>query len=63
MLRDSQAFYDAVGDEVRHQRHLELMTQSCAKFIDFYCIDVIATSQYRLHDVPEPARELQPKYA
>jgi hypothetical protein len=55
-LRDSQAFYDAVGDEARHQRHLELMMQSCAKFIDFDRIDVIATSQYRLHDAPEPAR-------
>jgi len=30
--------------------------QSCAKFIDFDRIDVIATSQYRLHDAPEPAR-------
>ena len=32
------------------------MMQSCAKFIDFDRIDVIATSEYRLHDAPEPAR-------
>jgi hypothetical protein len=54
-MRDSQAFYDALGDEARHQRHRELMMQSCAKFIDFDRIDVIATSEYRLHGGPEPA--------
>jgi hypothetical protein len=54
-LRDSQAFYNAVGDEARHQRHLQLMMQSCAKFIDFDRIDVIATSEYRLHGGHEPA--------
>ena len=54
-LRDSQAFYNAPGDEPRHQRHLKLMMDSCAKFIDFDRIDVIATSEYRLHDGREPA--------
>ena len=54
-MRDSQAFYNAVGDEARHQRHVELMMQSCARFIDFDRIDVIATSEYRLHDAREPA--------
>jgi EthD domain len=54
-LRDSQAFYAAVGDEVKHQRHLQLMMESCAKFIDFDRIDVIATSEYPLHQDPEPA--------
>ncbi|HUA89403.1 MAG TPA: EthD domain-containing protein [Steroidobacteraceae bacterium] len=54
-LRDSQAFYAAVGDEARHQRHQQRMMHSCAKFIDFDRIDVIATSQYRLHDAAEPA--------
>jgi len=53
-LRDSQAFYDAVGDEAKHQRHLQLMMASCAKFIDFDRIDVIATSEYLLHCSPEP---------
>jgi hypothetical protein len=54
-LRDAQVFYNAVGDEARHQRHLQLMMDSCAKFIDFDRIDVIATSEYRLHEEPEPA--------
>jgi len=53
-LRDSQAFYNALGDEPRHQRHLKLMMESCAKFIDFDRIDVIATSEYRLHSEREP---------
>ncbi len=54
-LRDSQAFYNAVGDEARHQSHQQRMMESCAKFIDFDRIDVIATSEYRLHDGHEPA--------
>jgi hypothetical protein len=54
-LRDSQAFYNAVGDEARHQHHQQRMMESCAKFIDFDRIDVIATSEYRLHDGHEPA--------
>ena len=54
-LRDSQAFYNAVGDEARHQSHQQRMMASCAKFIDFDRIDVIATSEYRLHGGHEPA--------
>jgi hypothetical protein len=54
-LRDSQAFYAAVGDEAKHQRHMQLMMESCAKFIDFDRIDVIATSEYQLHHEGEPA--------
>jgi len=54
-LRDSQAFYNARGDEARHQQHLARMMASCAKFIDFDRIDVIATSEYRLHGGHEPA--------
>jgi hypothetical protein len=54
-LRDSQVFYNAVGDEARHQRHQQIMMESCAKFIDFDRIDVIATSEYPLHQDPEPA--------
>jgi hypothetical protein len=53
-LRDSQAFYDAVGDEAKHQRHQALMMESCAKFIDFDRIDVIATSEYPLHSPHDP---------
>ncbi len=54
-MRDSQAFYAASGDEPRHQAHQQRMMASCARFIDFDRIDVIATSQYRLHETPEPA--------
>jgi hypothetical protein len=54
-LHNSQAFYNAAGDEERHQRHLKSMMDSCVKFIDFDRIDVIATSEYRLHDGHEPA--------
>ncbi|HEY2809075.1 MAG TPA: EthD domain-containing protein [Steroidobacteraceae bacterium] len=54
-MRDSQAFYDAAGDEARHQRHQKLMMDSCAKFIDFDRIDVIATSEYRLYEAKGPA--------
>jgi EthD domain len=54
-MRDSQAFYAAVGDEPRHQRHQQLMMDSCAKFIDFDRIDVIATSEYRMYEAREPA--------
>jgi hypothetical protein len=53
-MRDAQAFYDAAGDEARHQRHAGRMMESCAKFIDFDRIDVIATSEYRLHSGHEP---------
>jgi hypothetical protein len=54
-LRDSQVFYNASGDEARHQRHQQRMMESCAKFIDFDRIDVIATSEYRLYGGHEPA--------
>ncbi len=53
-LHDSQAFYAAAGDEAKHQQHQQLMLASCAKFIDFDRIDVIATSEYLLHGAGEP---------
>lgn len=53
-MRDSQAFYDAVGNEEEHQRRLGIMMASSAKFIDFDRIDVIATSEYMLHSAHEP---------
>ncbi|MBS0366877.1 MAG: EthD domain-containing protein [Proteobacteria bacterium] len=53
-LRDSQAFYGSTGDEALHQQRLQLMMASCAKFIDFDRIDVIATGEYLLHADPEP---------
>ncbi len=54
-LRSSEAFYNAVGDKARHDAHQARMMASCARFIDFDRIDVIATSEYRLHDGVEPA--------
>jgi hypothetical protein len=57
---DLHAFYDAVGDEAKFQRNLALMMQSCARFIDMDRIDVLATSEYMLHQSREggtrPAR-------
>lgn len=53
-LRDLHVFYDAVGDEARLQRHLEQMMASCARFIDFDRVDVIATSEYVRQPQPEP---------
>ena len=53
-LRDIRAFYDSVGDEAKFQRHVGLMLDSCARFIDMDRIDVIPTSEYVLHSQPEP---------
>ncbi len=54
-LHSSEAFYDAVGDPARHEAHQARMMASCARFIDFDRIDVIATSEYRLYGGAEPA--------
>lgn len=53
-LRDLRAFYDAGADEAKYRRNLELMMASCARFIDFDRIDVLATSEYVLHGQREP---------
>ncbi len=53
-MRDSQVFFDAVGDAQEHRRRVALMRQSSAKFIDFDRLDVIATSEYLLHAALEP---------
>lgn len=54
-MRDPQVFFDAPGDPAEFQRRAQLMQQSCVKFIDFDRLDVIATSEYILHDAAEPA--------
>lgn len=46
-LSDPHAFYDAQGDAKKFEKHLKIMMDSCARFIDFDKIDVILTSQYR----------------
>lgn len=45
-MTDLNAFYDAVGDNAKRDRNEKAMMESCARFIDFDQIDVIATSQY-----------------
>lgn len=45
-MTDQHAFFDAVGDEVKFQRNVATMMESCARFIDFDKIDVTPTSQY-----------------
>lgn len=54
-MRDPQVFFGAPGDAAEFQRRAQLMQQSCAKFIDFDRLDVIATSEYVLHAEAEPA--------
>jgi hypothetical protein len=45
-MTSPHAFFDAVGDDARLQRHLQAMMDSCHRFIDFDAIDVVPTSQY-----------------
>jgi hypothetical protein len=47
-MSSQQAFYGAVGDEAKYQRHLAAMIESCQRFIDFDRIDVIPTSEYNI---------------
>lgn len=53
-MRDLRVFYDAVGDETKFKRNLDLMMESCGRFLDPDGVDVIATSEYILHSQPEP---------
>ena len=53
-LRDLRAFYDAAGDEAKFQQNVARMQESCARFIDFDRIDVLATSEYVRQPQPEP---------
>ncbi|WP_373083078.1 EthD domain-containing protein [Zhongshania sp.] len=46
-MTSSEAFYNAVGDQEKFERHLQKMMESCQKFIDFDEIDVVQTSEYR----------------
>lgn len=45
-MADPHAFFNAVGDEDKFQRHLGAMMESCQRFIDFDKIDVVPSSQY-----------------
>ena len=46
-LTNPEAFYDARGDKKKFDKHLKIMMDSCARFIDFDKIDVFLTSEYR----------------
>jgi hypothetical protein len=50
-MTDLHAFYDAIGDDAKLVRNEKAMMESCARFIDFDQIDVIATSQYVLKPI------------
>ncbi|MFC3106573.1 EthD domain-containing protein [Undibacterium arcticum] len=45
-MTDPHAFFNAVGDEDKFQRHVGAMMESCQRFIDFDKIDVMPSSQY-----------------
>ncbi|MBD2858562.1 EthD domain-containing protein [Spongiibacter sp. KMU-158] len=46
-MSDDAAFYDAVGQSERLQKHVEEMMTSCAAFIDFERLAVFPSSEYR----------------
>lgn len=47
-LDDPAVFFDAAGDQAKFKRNLDLMMESCARFIEPGGVDVIPTSQYNL---------------
>lgn len=47
-LTSPHAFYDAIGDEERYQRHLKMMMESCRRFIDFDRLDSMPMSEYSI---------------
>lgn len=53
-IRDLRVFYDAVGNEAKFKSNLDLMMESCGRFLDPDGVDVIATSEHILHSLPEP---------
>lgn len=45
-LTDPHVFFDAVGDREKFEANLNMMMDSCGRFIQFGRIDIIPTSQY-----------------
>ena len=45
-MSDQEEFYAAKGDATLMKKNLEIMMDSCSKFIDFSKIEVIPTSRY-----------------
>lgn len=42
------AFYDAVGDDEKLQKHVKMMMASCTRFIDFDSINTAHMSEYTI---------------
>lgn len=45
-LSDPYVFFDAKGDDAKFKTNLDMMMDSCQRFIQFGRIDIIPTSQY-----------------
>lgn len=48
-LANPQAFYDAVGDEEKYRKHLEVMMESCNAFLSIEKVDSHPMSEYRFY--------------
>lgn len=51
-MTDPHAFFDAVGDDERLDRHRRRMLHSVGRFVDLASIEVIPTSRYVMRPVP-----------
>ena len=47
-MTDPEVFYNAKNNPEQFAKHLQIMMESCEKFIDFKKIEVIPTSRYRI---------------
>ena len=47
-MKDPEVFYNAKNNPEQFAKHLQIMMESCEKFIDFKKIEVIPTSRYRI---------------
>ena len=47
-MTDQEVFYNAKNNPEQFAKHLQIMMESCEKFIDFKKIEVIPTSRYRI---------------
>jgi hypothetical protein len=47
-MTDPAIFYDSQNNPEQLAKHVQIMMDSCEKFIDFEKIEVIPTSRYRI---------------
>jgi hypothetical protein len=47
-MTDPEVFYNAQNNPEQFAKHVQIMMDSCEKFIDFKKIEVIPTSRYRI---------------